>query len=67
MTDAFFRRRQRAMSQKDAVADADISRRFSEIRNELRRELLDDRAKTIDWWLRAAAIYLTLFGIVAHR
>ena len=65
MTGAFFRRRQRARSQKDAVADTDISRRFNELRNEIRRELLDDRAKVIDWWLRATAIFLTLLGIVA--
>ena len=43
------------------TADVEIQRRF----NELRRELLDDRAKTIDWWLAATAIFLTLLGIVA--
>ena len=53
MTDAYFRRRQRAMLQKDA-AD-----------NEFRRELLDHRAKTVDWWLAATAIFLTLLGIAA--
>ena len=33
--------------------------------NDLRRELLDDRAKLVDWWLTATAIFLTLLGIVA--
>ena len=48
----------------DATAtttEVEIQRRF----NELRRELLDDRADTINWWLAATAIFLTLFGIVA--
>ena len=44
-----------------AATEAEIQRRF----NELRRELLDDRADTINWWLAATAIFLTLFGIVA--
>ena len=61
MTSARFRRRRRAMVQKDTATDVEISRRF----NELRRELLDDRAKTINWWLGGAAIFLSLFGIVA--
>ena len=43
------------------LADAEIDRRF----NQLRRELLDDRAKTIDWWLAATAIFLTLLGVSA--
>ena len=33
--------------------------------NDLRREVLDDRAKLVDWWLAATAIFLTLLGIVA--
>ena len=37
----------------------------TELLNELRRELLDDRAKVIDWWLAAAAIFLTLLGVAA--
>ena len=45
----------------DAVAGGEILGRF----NELRSELLDHRAKTVDWWLGATAIFLTLFGIVA--
>ena len=45
----------------DAAVDIAISPRF----NELRRELLDYRVKTVDWWLAATAIFLTLLGIVA--
>ena len=45
----------------DAVAEVEILRRF----NELRSELLDHREKTVDWWLAATAIFLTLLGIVA--
>ena len=44
----------------DPSADAEIDHRF----NELRSELLDDRAHTINWWLAVVAIVLTLFGIV---
>ena len=33
--------------------------------NDLLREVLDDRAKLVDWWLTATAIFLTLLGIVA--
>ena len=43
------------------AAEVEISRRF----NDLRRELLDSRAKTVDWWLTATAILLTLLGIIA--
>ena len=42
------------------ATEVEIQRRF----NELRRELLDDRADTINWWLAAAAIFLTLIGVV---
>lgn len=45
----------------DATAEVENLRRF----NELRREILDHRAKTVDWWLAAMAIFLTLLGIVA--
>ena len=45
----------------DAAVDIAISPRF----NELRRELLDHRAKIVDWWLAATAIFLTLLGLVA--
>ena len=44
----------------DALA-VEVERRF----NDLRRELLDDRARTVGWWLAAMAIVLTLFGVVA--
>ena len=33
--------------------------------NDLRRELLDDRAKLVDWWLAALAVVLGFFAIVA--
>ena len=48
-------------SDSNAAAEAAVLHRF----NELRREFLDHRAKTVDWWLTATAIFLTLFGIVA--
>lgn len=41
--------------------EVEAERRF----NELRRELLDDRAKMLDWWLEATAIFLTLVGVAA--
>ena len=37
----------------------------TELLNELRSELLDNRAKMIDWWLEATAIFLTLVGVAA--
>ena len=43
-----------------AAADVENQRHL----NELRRELLDNRADTVYWWLEATAIFLTLFGIV---
>ncbi len=43
------------------AAAVETDRRF----NELRRELLDDRAKMIDRWLEATAIFLTLLGVAA--
>ena len=51
-------------TEDNASVDVDIQRRFDELRNELRRELLDDRAETINWWLAVTAIFLTFFGIV---
>ena len=48
-------------SGSDTTAEVEDLRRF----NELRREILDHRAKTVDWWLAATAIFLTLLGIVA--
>ena len=43
------------------TGEGEIQRRF----NDLRREVLDDREKLVDWWLAATAIFLTLLGIVA--
>ena len=43
------------------TTDIEILHRF----NEHRHELLDHREKTVDWWLAATAIFLTLLGIVA--
>lgn len=43
-----------------ATVEAKIQSRF----NELRHELLDDRAETIDWWLTLITIVLGFFGIV---
>ena len=37
----------------------------TELLNELRSELLDNRAKMINWWLEATAIFLTLVGVAA--
>ena len=50
----------------DSSADAEIDRRF----NELRSELLDDRASTIEWWLGAVAVFLAflaIFGLFGFR
>ena len=43
------------------AADPNIERRF----NDLRRELLDDRSKQVDWWLAATAIFLTTISVLA--
>ena len=40
--------------------DVEIQNRL----NEIRSELLDERANTIDWWLAVTALVLTFFGIV---
>ena len=45
----------------DATDDVEIQRQLIE----LRRELLNDRADTIEWWLAAVAIFVTLFGVGA--
>ena len=42
------------------TTEVEIQRRF----NELKRELLDNRADSIEWWLAVVAIVLTFFGIV---
>ena len=51
------------MEQTDAAAatEVEIQQRF----NELRGELLDDRSDTVEWWLAATAIFVTLFGVGA--
>lgn len=38
----------------------EMQRRF----NELRREILDDRARVVDWWLVVISLVLTFLGIV---
>ena len=43
-----------------AEVDVEIQSRF----NEIRREILVDRTKTIDWWLTVIALVLTFFGVV---
>ena len=43
-----------------SATEVEIQRRF----NELKRELLDNRADSIEWWLAVVAIVLTFFGIV---
>ena len=50
------------------AADVEIDRRVNELWRELlnnRKKTIDDRAKTIDWWLEATAIFLTLLGVAA--
>ena len=42
------------------TVEFEIQSRF----NELRREILDDRADSIEWWLAVVAIVLTFFSIV---
>ena len=49
----------------NTAVDVGIQRRFDKLGNELRREILDDRAATIDWWLTATAVFLTLLGALA--
>ena len=44
----------------DTSAEVEIQRLI----NELRREQMDDRAGTIDWWLAAVAVALGFLGIV---
>ena len=49
----------------DAGAYAETQRCFDELKNELRRELLDDRASTINWWLNIILIVLGFLSVVA--
>jgi methyl-accepting chemotaxis protein len=44
----------------DTGTEVEIQRRF----NDLRRELLDDRAAAINWWLSGIALLLTILAIV---
>ena len=44
----------------NTAIEVEIQRRI----NELRREQMDDRADTVDWWLAALAVVLGFFGIV---
>ncbi len=43
----------------DAATEVEIQRQF----NELRREILDDRADLVGWWLTGIAVLLTLFAL----
>ena len=51
----------RARSEITSEIEVERQSRF----NDLRRELLDDRAKLVDWWLAALAVILGFFAIVA--
>ena len=44
----------------DEAAESVIQRQF----NELRREYLDYRANSINWWLRIVGIVLTIFALL---
>ena len=46
---------------RDTAADVEAARLY----NEFRSKFLDDRAKMVDWWLEATAIFLTLIGVAA--
>ena len=46
-----------------ATADVKTQPWYQELRNELRRELLDGRAETIEWWLTLITIVLAFFTI----
>ena len=50
-----------AQSDPPAAPEIKIQQHF----NDLRRELLEDREKLVDWWLIATATFLTLFGLGA--
>lgn len=43
----------------DGATEVEIQRQF----NELRREILDDRADSVGWWLTGIALLLTLFAL----
>ena len=44
----------------ETATEVEIQRRF----NELRREILDDRADTIGWWLSGIALFLTVLVLI---
>ena len=44
----------------DGATEVEMQRRF----NELRREVLDDRAAAIGWWLSGVALLLTVLAVV---
>ena len=44
----------------DAATEIEIQSRF----NDLRSELLDDRAESITWWLASVALLFTVWGLV---
>ena len=49
------------------AVSVEIDPRFNELRRELlddRAKMIDDRAKTLDWWLAATAIFLTFLAII---
>ena len=49
----------REVPANEEVTEVEIERRF----NELRGEVLDDRADALDWWLSGIAILLTVLAI----
>lgn len=44
----------------EGAVEVEIQRRF----NELRREILDDRADAIGWWLAGIALFLTVLAVL---
>ena len=44
----------------DAATGVEIQRRF----NELRREILDDRADAVGWWLSGIALFVTVMVLL---
>ena len=51
---------------RDTTVNVDPSTKveLQQLFNELRKEYLDTRAKSIDWWLEFIAIFLTIFAVV---
>ena len=44
----------------DTITAVEICNEF----NDLRREILNDRMKAVDWWLEVVAVFLTLIAVV---